>query len=411
METADQVDLGLPLRQGALGDRGDDGKRVPDAVAQLGREHFLPFFSGNKARDVDKRCDDAVRHPRAIPVGVNARKVITASVRQANRSLDHLTQAEYRSQVVLQFRIDKAARYVPQRSSSVARYQVEQPGDSRREIANYEIAVEENSRDIGALKQIGEIAVCAIELVDFAGKLMVDGLKLFVNRKQFLVGGAELLVCGFELLDRRLQPLLSLLKFPFNLLNRTVLGRLGSAVVSVVGSLGAAIEKHDTVSDLVSFIDRLDGEADHLDAAVALYSDAVPDYLAAGLPGAMKCCTQVSAQPRARHGDDIPRGRSRRGLQIFPGARRKIQRFSALIDDDVGRGKTLDHRVCYFQQQARALQQVGLARLRNGRVLSHVRQELAKRHLRTGNQIATLEKTVFPVERPEQIGVSRDVLR
>jgi hypothetical protein len=52
--------------------------------------------------------------------------------------------------------------------------------DRRGEVADFKIVVEEDGRDLGALKQVAEVGVDAIDLFDLVGELAVDRLQFLV---------------------------------------------------------------------------------------------------------------------------------------------------------------------------------------------------------------------------------------
>ena len=108
---------------------------------------------------------------------------------------------------------------------------------------------------------------------------------------------------------------------------------------------GAVIGEHDTVSDLVSFVDRRDREADHLNAAIYLHCDAIAHDPSPRIAGALQRRAQIGAQPRRRHRNDIATGRTGGRLQIFSRSRREILNLIGLVDDDVGRSKMLRNSV------------------------------------------------------------------
>ena len=147
-------------------------------------------------------------------------------------------------------------------------------------------------------------------------------MQFLIDREQFFIRRAKFLVGGFELLDRRLQSLLGLLQLPLDLLYGSVLAdRTRCAGHFVPGSDRTPIGEYDSVGNLLSFTDWLDCDADLLSAAVYLHGDAIARDPLSRFSRAIKGRPQISAQTRASHGDHVAIGRSRGGLQIFPGAR------------------------------------------------------------------------------------------
>ena len=134
---------------------------------------------------------------------------------------------------------------IRERPSPVGRDQIEDRGNRRGETANDELAVEQNRGDLGALEQVAQIGVGAVELVDLAVEfgvdrmqlfidrlqlllgglqLLVGGLQLLIDRNHFLVRGLELLQCAFIFLDRRLQTLPRVAQFVMQLRQAAGLG-------------------------------------------------------------------------------------------------------------------------------------------------------------------------------------------
>ncbi len=79
-------------------------------------------------------------------------------------------------------------------SANILRQDMENVGDPRREFADAQIAVEEDRADIDALQQVVHVAGQLCQLRDLALMFRVDGVQLFVDRVQFLVGTLEFLV-------------------------------------------------------------------------------------------------------------------------------------------------------------------------------------------------------------------------
>src|SRR4029077_3371275 len=122
---------------------------------------FLP--SGN-AGDIDKGQQDAINLTAGGAIGQDAREEVPFAVGEAYCTLDHLA-AEHPADVVLEIRVGEPTDEVGQRSAVGAGNEIEQLGYRRREAPDHEISVEENRRDLGALEDVVQIAVGAIELV------------------------------------------------------------------------------------------------------------------------------------------------------------------------------------------------------------------------------------------------------
>ena len=115
----------------------------------------------------------------------------------------------------------EVVREVAERPADVVRDDAEDLGDPRRELADAQLAVEEQRADVGALEQVLDVVVellqlgvlllvlgvDGVELLVDRVQLLVRALQLLVRRDQLLVGRLHLLVGGLELLDRRLQGL------------------------------------------------------------------------------------------------------------------------------------------------------------------------------------------------------------
>jgi len=351
---------------------------------------------------------------------------------EAHWTLDHFT-GEYGFDVAFQLRVVDAAGNVGQRAAAVAGDETEQLGHCRRKVADHEIPVEEYGRDLGALEQIGQVAVRAVQLIDLAPELAIDGLQLLVDRlqlllrgfelfigglqllvdrKQLFIGRSELLVGRLELLDRRLQSLLGLVQLPFDLPDGDVLAFWGFRVgVFMLRLDRTAIDEHDAVSRLVALFDRLDHEADRLDAAIDLHCNPTTGHASIRLLGLVQQCPQIRAQSRARHGNDVAVRGAGCSLQIFSGAGGEIKRLAGFVDDHIGRRKLLDDGVGHPAHQVGAARPLTIAHHRAGNDSTRVRQEMPDRHRGSRDQIAASEDTVRLVELKKQVRVSCNILR
>src|SRR5207302_3688912 len=149
-----------------------------------GGKHLQLFLRSGNTGDIDKGQKNAIDHIAGGVIGQDAGEEVALAVGKAHRTLDHLA-AEHRADVVLEIRVGEPTDEVGQRSAVVAGNEVEQLGDRRREAADHEISVEKNSRDLGTFKEVVQIAVGAIKLLDLVGELTVYGLQFFVDRLQF----------------------------------------------------------------------------------------------------------------------------------------------------------------------------------------------------------------------------------
>src|SRR6202044_473504 len=52
----------------------------------------------------------------------------------------------------------------------------------------------------GAVGQVLQVPITAVELLHLRGQLGIDGVQFFVDRLHFLAGGFQLLVCRLQLL-------------------------------------------------------------------------------------------------------------------------------------------------------------------------------------------------------------------
>jgi len=64
----------------------------------------------------------------------------------------------------------------------------------RPKAADHKVAVEKDRCDLGALKQVVEIGVGPIELVDLHAELVVDCLQFLIDRLQFFFRRFKFLV-------------------------------------------------------------------------------------------------------------------------------------------------------------------------------------------------------------------------
>ena len=83
---------------------------------------------------------------------------------------------------------------ISERPAAVGRDQVEDPRHRRGVAADQQVAVEEDGGDPGALEQVAQVRIGAIQLLHLSGQLKVDGLQLLVDRLLLLLGGFQLLV-------------------------------------------------------------------------------------------------------------------------------------------------------------------------------------------------------------------------
>src|SRR5215472_15998427 len=121
-------------------------------MAQLRGEHLLLLLGRNEARDVDKGQKHAIDLVVCGAIREDTREIIVVSASMAHRAFRHLLAKANPAHILLQVRIIAAANNISQRSPAVARYQIEQLGDSRGKTANFQISVEEDCRYLCALE-------------------------------------------------------------------------------------------------------------------------------------------------------------------------------------------------------------------------------------------------------------------
>ena len=136
---------------------------------------------------------------------MNPGEVMTLAVDKPHRTFNNRAAAEHRSHVVANVQVANTANDVHQRATPVTGNEIEDLRDGRRKVANLEIFVEKDRRNLGALEQIIEIAVGAVQFLDLAAELVVHGLQFFVHRLQFLFRGLELFIGRLQLLIDREQ--------------------------------------------------------------------------------------------------------------------------------------------------------------------------------------------------------------
>ena len=187
VKAADQIGFGLAVRQGALGNRRDHCEGIFHAMTELGGQHLLLFFRRQNIGDIDKSQQHAIDFVITSLVGKDACKVMAVSARHAHSALGDFSTGADRPDIILQLGIIDAADNIGEGSSTITRNEIEQPRDCRREASHHEIAVEKNGGYLGTLKQVVEITIGAIQLVNLAAQLVIDGLQYFVDRLQFLL--------------------------------------------------------------------------------------------------------------------------------------------------------------------------------------------------------------------------------
>ena len=119
---------------------------------------------------------------------------------QAHLPLDRSLLVEHAADLARQVDIHELMAMSSDRPAAVGGNEIEDRRHRRREAADDEVPVEEHRRDLRALEQVAQVRVAAIELVDLAGELVVDGVQLLVDGLQLLLGGFQLLVGGLQLL-------------------------------------------------------------------------------------------------------------------------------------------------------------------------------------------------------------------
>ncbi len=170
-----------------------------DAVA----EFCLIFLELGDAGDVGKGHQHPVHPLVRGAVGQDSHQVMGLAVAAHDPALAALAAAEHRFDLVPQVEIGNLADDVGQRPAAVAIHEVEDVLDRRREAADHQPLVEKDDRDLGALEQVAQIVVGAVELLDVALQLVVDGVQLLVDGLQLLARSLQLLIGRLHLLVDR----------------------------------------------------------------------------------------------------------------------------------------------------------------------------------------------------------------
>src|SRR6201987_404197 len=108
VKAADEILLGLALGQGPFGDRRNDGKRILDAVAELGRQYLQLLLCRYDVGDIDKNRKHAIDRIVRRAVREDTGEVMGFAVTVAYCPLDHLA-AEHRADILFEIRVVNAA--------------------------------------------------------------------------------------------------------------------------------------------------------------------------------------------------------------------------------------------------------------------------------------------------------------
>ena len=109
------------------------------------------------------------------------------AVMSADPTLERLAAIQHPANVTPQVDVVDTARDIGQRSAAIARDEVKDGTDRRREAADDEVAIEEHGSDLCALEDIFKIAVCLIQRFDLFAELRVDGIQLLIDRLLFFL--------------------------------------------------------------------------------------------------------------------------------------------------------------------------------------------------------------------------------
>ncbi len=171
------------------------GVEAPHHV-QLGRQQgFAPaqrVFGVLDGRDVDEGRDDTVD----ITATGGPVRGQTHDVRPAGRAsrlaLDGRQGREHAPRVLLDVVVERVFQ-IADRSIEIARLDLEDLAELRRESLDPQIRREEEGGDVGRGHQVLEIVVRPRHLIELDLQLVVDGVQLLVDALQLLLAGFELL--------------------------------------------------------------------------------------------------------------------------------------------------------------------------------------------------------------------------
>ena len=328
---------------------------------------------------VFKGYDDALGLLVAGAIGQDPTNVPVAAL-TLDLPIDRRLALEDLSRVVEQGVVGGQRFQVGERAPDVARDHVEQRLGRRREKADVEAGVEEDRRDVGAVKHVLQIVrgralpvkrllQLAVERVQFLVerlKLLFGGEQLFVGRLIFLVDGQRLVVDrhllfagGLQVADGALEFGLGRLELPFEFDDPRDVGRRNAAARE--GSGRRRLDETHQQQVLALARRRFDDDLERRGAGFALGLPAGHDDARVVAQRALNGRLQLDAQALARHGDQVVRRAARRDLEIAIDGSLEVETFELAVDHHRGRTISLQHH------SAAEFGKVGLARRRLGR--------------------------------------------
>ena len=196
----DPLRPGVPARDDPVERLADDAvlRRVDD-----GGQPLALLLRPLEPRDVEIGEDDAVDHVLHRPIGEDPLQVPGVPVLAPHLPLARGERAQHLADVLHQVAAREAGDDVGDRPAEVAVDQPEDLDGGGGELLDPQLAVDEDGGDAGALEEVLEVAVGAVELFQLFLQLGVDRLQLLVDRLQLLLGGLELLVGRLQLLVHR----------------------------------------------------------------------------------------------------------------------------------------------------------------------------------------------------------------
>src|SRR6185437_10558246 len=257
----------------------------------------------------------------------------------------------------------------------IARNDVEERLGGGRKEADVELGVEEERRDIGAVKDILQIVGGRtlplqrfLKLAVQSGQLLGERLQLFLRGQKYLIGGLEFLVCGQGFFVDRLLLFVGNLKIA----NRTQQFRPRGLEFLLEFSDPRSIPRHGAMPSLL-FIYRLVDEADqqqglalaqnrmhgYVERALSLArAAAVDDNTQILLSGPLYGRSKLNTDVGTHHGEQIARGMASRHTKVAIGWSQIVETFMFAVDQHCSR------RIIFHHKPPAELGECGLARWR-----------------------------------------------
>jgi len=107
--------------------------------------------------------------------------------------------------MIFQLGIVAHTRQFWQRTAKVSGPEVEQLCCRGRKVANNQIAIEKDRRNLCGIKEVAQVGIGVIKLLNLAVQLCVDGVQLFVEGLHLLLRGFKFLIGGLRLFVDRDQ--------------------------------------------------------------------------------------------------------------------------------------------------------------------------------------------------------------